>query len=277
MLSFPNCKINIGLQITSKRADGYHNIATVFYPIPINDILEIIPASLTKGDIEFSASGNAIECSDNDNICVKAYHLLKEKFPQLPPVKMHLHKAIPSGAGLGGGSADGAATLLLLNNKFNLGLTQQALIDLSLQLGSDCPFFVINKPCFATGRGEILEEIELDLSAHTIVVVNPGIHINTGQAFSFIKPKALEAHDHTLIDWVQQPVHLWKDLITNDFEAVVFSQHVAVKAIKDQLYQSGALFASMSGSGSSVYGIFQGKTIPELNFPGNYYIKIIHL
>ena len=277
MLFFPNCKINIGLQIISKREDGYHNIETVFYPIPINDVLEIIPASLNNSNIEFSLSGNAIACEDNENICVKAYHLLKEKFPQLPAVKMHLHKTIPSGAGLGGGSADGAAALVMLNNKFNLGLTKAALIDLSLQLGSDCPFFIINKPCFATSRGEMLEELTFDLSDYKIVIVNPGIHVNTGEAFSKITPRGVDADKISLINLTQLPVHLWKDAITNDFETVVFAQYPSIKTIKDELYLSGALFASMSGSGSSVYGIFSKKHVPELNFPDNYYVKTIHL
>lgn len=277
MLFFPNCKINIGLHIISKREDGYHNIKTVFYPIPINDVLEIIPASLNNSNIEFSLSGNAIACEDNENICVKAYQLLKEKFPQLPAVKMHLHKAIPSGAGLGGGSADGAAALVLLNNKFNLGLTKEALIDLSLQLGSDCPFFIINKPCFASGRGEILEEITFSLSDYKIVIVNPGIHVNTGEAFSMVKPRSNDSDKISLMNLTQLPVHLWKDAIANDFESVVFAQHPAIKEIKDELYSSGALFASMSGSGSSVYGLFPKKNVPELNFPDKYYVKTIHL
>jgi 4-diphosphocytidyl-2-C-methyl-D-erythritol kinase len=193
VIAFPNCKINLGLHILQKRADGFHDLETVFYPIPLRDGLEIIQnASASPNQIEFTLSGLAIDAKPEDNICVKAYHLLKKDFPQLPPVKMHLHKTIPSGAGLGGGSADGAFTLLLLNKKINLDLNEEQLTQYALQLGSDCPFFIINKPSYATGRGENLQAIELDLSSYQIVVVNPGIHINTGWAFSQITPHKKE-------------------------------------------------------------------------------------
>ena len=184
MVSFPNCKINLGLNIVNKRNDGYHDFETVFFPIHLKDALEIIE----KEKFEFSTSGLPIEGEPEKNLCIKAYQLLKKDFPQLPAVQMHLHKAIPMGAGLGGGSADGAFTLKLLNKKFDLSLSEKQLINYSLQLGSDCPFFILNKPCFATGRGEILEQIDLDLSEYKILIVHPAIHISTAWAFSTIKP-----------------------------------------------------------------------------------------
>jgi len=181
MLSFPNCKINLGLHILGKRDDGFHNLETVFYPVPFKDALELIPS--TNTGIEFTATGLAVDGNAADNLCAKAYHLLKKDFPEIPTIKIHLHKAIPLGAGLGGGSADAAFMLKLLNEKFKLNLSTDQLINYALQLGSDCPFFIINKPCLATGRGEMLEEIAVDLSAYKIVLINPGIHINTGWAF----------------------------------------------------------------------------------------------
>jgi len=184
MVSFPNCKINLGLNIVNKRDDGYHDIETAFFPIQLKDALELVE----KEKFEFSTSGIAIEGEPEKNLCIKAYDLLKKDFPQLPAVQMHLHKAIPMGAGLGGGSADGAFTLKLLNKKFELNLSEKQLINYSLQLGSDCPFFILNKPCFATGRGEILEQMEPDLSQYKFLIVHPPIHVSTAWAFSTIKP-----------------------------------------------------------------------------------------
>src|SRR5436190_7695211 len=184
MILFPNCKINLGLNIVKKRDDGYHDIETVFFPVHLKDSLEIIE----KEKFEFSTSGFSIEGEQDKNLCIKAYNLLKKDFPELPAIQMHLHKAIPMGAGLGGGSADGAFTLKLLKKKFDLTLSEKQLINYSLQLGSDCPFFILNTPCFATGRGEVLEQIEIDLSAYKIFIVYPGIHVSTAWAFANIKP-----------------------------------------------------------------------------------------
>lgn len=273
MIVFPNCKINLGLNIIRKRADGFHDLETVFHPIIIRDVLEIIQASDIQhaaSSIQFSATGLEIDGgSTSNNLCVKAYNLLKQDFPQLPPVQMHLHKTIPMGAGLGGGSADGAFALKLLNNKFNLGLSQQQLINYALQLGSDCPFFLLNKPCFATSRGEMMGEIELDLSAYQFVIVNPGIHINTGWAFSQIVPSTPQK---SIAEIIQQPMATWKDELVNDFEQAVSSTHPAISSIKEQLYAAGAAYASMSGSGSTVFGIFNKETNPALNFPPAYFI-----
>lgn len=270
MIVFPNCKINLGLHVVKKRADGFHDLQTVFYPIAIHDALEIIEAP-TGSEIEFSFSGIAVEGKAEDNICAKAYYLLKKDFPQLPPVSMHLHKNIPIGAGLGGGSADGAFALQLLNKKFNLCLNSEKLTEYSLMLGSDCPFFLYNKPCFATGRGENLQPLDIDLSSYKIVIVNPGIHINTGWAFQNITP-ALPETD--LKNAVMQPVENWRNAVSNDFEQPVFNKHPEIKKIKEELYDAGALFASMSGSGSTVYGIFSDA--PQLpSFPTHYFVKII--
>jgi 4-diphosphocytidyl-2-C-methyl-D-erythritol kinase len=271
MLVFPNCKINLGLHIVGKREDGFHNLETVFYPVPFKDALEIIPS--TNTDIEFTATGLAVDGNAADNLCVKAYHLLKQDFPEVPSVKIHLHKAIPLGAGLGGGSADAAFMLKLLNEKFHLNLSTDQLINYALQLGSDCPFFIINKPCFATGRGEVLEETTLELSAYKIVLINPRIHVSTGWAFSNITP-ALPIK--SIKEIIQQPIYTWKDELKNDFETAVFTAHPAIKAIKETLYAQGAIYAAMSGSGSTVFGIFEPNTGPVSLKDSNYFIKIIN-
>lgn len=271
MVSFPNSKINLGLHILGKREDGFHNLETVFYPVACKDVLELIPSSNTE--IEFTASGLAVDGNTTDNLCVKAYYLLKKDFPEIPAVKIHLLKAIPMGAGLGGGSADAAFMLKLLNEKFHLGISTDQLIKYALLLGSDCPFFIINKPCFATGRGEMLEEIAVDLSAYKIVLINPGIHINTGWAFSNITP-ALPAK--SIREIIQQPIHTWKDELKNDFENAVFTAHPAIREIKAILYARGAVYAAMSGSGSTVFGIFNtGMDISSFKNK-DYFIKIIN-
>ena len=271
MISFPNCKINLGLHILDKREDSFHNLETVFYPVPFKDALELIPS--TNTGIEFTATGLAVDGNAADNLCVKAYHLLKKDFPEIPTIKIHLHKAIPLGAGLGGGSADAAFMLKLLNEKFKLNLSTDQLINYALQLGSDCPFFIINKPCLATGRVEMLDEIAVDLSAYKIVLINPGIHINTGWAFSNITP-AQPAR--SIKEIIQQPVNTWKDELKNDFESAVFTAHPAIKEIKEALYTQGAVYAAMSGSGSTVFGIFEPNTGPLSLKDSNYFIKIIN-
>jgi 4-diphosphocytidyl-2-C-methyl-D-erythritol kinase len=263
---FPNCKINLGLNIIGKRTDGYHDLQTFFYPVHLRDAIEVIE----KHDFQFSASGLAINGNSNENLCVKAYDLLKKEFPRLPPVHIHLHKAIPMGAGLGGGSADGAFTLKLLNKKFKLELSQEQLVDYALQLGSDCPFFIINEPSYATGRGEILEEYRPGLSGHKIVLVHPGIHISTAWAFAQISPgKSIKL----IKEIIRRPVEIWKQELKNDFEQPVFSQYPEIKKIKDDLYAAGAVYAAMSGSGSAVYGIFPKDSKLSLSLPDEYFIK----
>jgi len=273
VIVFPNCKINLGLHIIRKRSDGFHDIETVFYPLGIQDALEIIQTDEQKKNIQYSASGLPIEGKTEDNLCIKAYQLLKKDFPGLPAVKLHLHKTIPPGAGLGGGSADAAFTLKLVNQQFNLGLSTEKLLDYALQLGSDCPFFIINKPCLATGRGEFLESIRLDLRDYKFIIINPGIRVSTAWAFSKISPALSSTPVKEII---QQPIETWKEELKNDFEEVVFFQHPEIKIIKDELYKAGAIYASMSGSGSTVYGIFKKENEVNLSFPDNYFIKDLH-
>ena len=275
MIVFPNCKINLGLNILRKRSDGYHDLETIFYPIPLTDSLEIIenkdPGK--SPTFPFTSSGLSIAGKPSSNLCVKAYRMLKQDFPGMHSVKIHLHKVIPSGAGLGGGSADAAFSLKVMNEIYKLQLTTEQLIDYAAELGSDCPFFIINKPCFATGRGEILEEINVDLSVYKIILVNPGIHVNTGWAFSKLTP-ALPLK--SVKEIVQQPVETWKAELKNDFEEPVFIAHPRVKEIKESLYNQGAVYAAMSGSGSTVFGIFEQDAKPELLKERNYFIKTIN-
>ncbi len=273
MILYPNCKINLGLQILQKRADGFHDLETVFYPIPLKDGLEIVQnPSSSWGEMEFTSSGLAMDLPPEKNICYKAWQLVKADFPQLPSLQMHLHKVIPSGAGLGGGSADGAFTLALLNQKFRLGLTQEQLLQYALQLGSDCPFFIINQPCVARGRGEKMDPIPLDLSAYRILLVNPGIPVNTGWAFSQITPRGDRESLRAIINL---PVEEWKHHLINDFEEPIFSHFPEIKKIKEQLYGQGAVYAAMSGSGSTVYGLFSESLQPGLSFPPHYFMKSI--
>lgn len=271
MVVYPNCKINLGLQILNKREDGFHNLETVFYPVPFRDALEIIPNNIAE--TEFTGTGLTVDGNATDNLCVKAYHIIKKDFPQLTDVKIHLHKTIPMGAGLGGGSADAAFMLKLLNDKFNLNLPTAQLLNYALQLGSDCPFFIINKPCYATGQGEILDEVPVDLSAYKIVLINPGIHVNTGWAFSNIAPASSKK---SIKEIIKQPVTSWKDELINDFEKPVFKAHPQIQEIKETLYKQGAVYAAMSGSGSTVFGIFETAfdTKPFAN--KNYFIKTIN-
>lgn len=277
MVVFPNCKINLGLRILDKRPDGYHNLSTVFYPVPLKESLEIIRSEDAGKQVQFTMSGNAVEGPEENNLCIKAYHLLKKDFPSLPNIKMHLHKAIPSGAGLGGGSADGAFTLALLNQKFQLHLSQQHLIDYALQLGSDCPFFILNQPCIAGGRGELIQPIPLSLTGYYLVLVNPGIHVNTGWAFTELKKyQSFEQRTEDIAEIIQLPVSIWKDALVNDFEQPVFAQYPEVKAIKEKLYSHGAAYASMSGSGSTVFGLFN-KTVDSIDFPAHYFQKTLLL
>lgn len=276
MLAFPNCKINLGLSILNKREDGYHNIETIFYPVPLKDALEIIQSNETD-HIQFSSSGLDIDGDTENNLCIKAYQLLRKDFPQIASVKIHLHKTIPMGAGLGGGSADAAFMLQLLNQQFSLNLSITQLISYALKLGSDCPFFILNTPCLGTGRGEILKEIVVDLSAYQLILVNPGIHVNTGQAFKFLNLN-LENNDPSFLkDIIRQPIVTWYQHLKNDFEEPVFKMYPVIKEIKESLYHMGATYASMSGSGSTVYGIFEKQLQPEINFNPTYFIRQLSL
>lgn len=266
MIIFPNCKINLGLTVTGKRPDGFHDIETAFIPVNWRDALEVIPA---KNETSLATTGIKIEVAPEKNLVLKAYQLLNDKY-DLPNVQFHLHKSIPSGAGLGGGSSDAAFCLKLLNETFSLGLKKEELLDYSAQLGSDCPFFILNETCIATGRGEILEKITLpDLGSLFIVIVFPGIHIDTAWAFSQVNPSGQKG----LKEALALPIRNWKDSVMNDFERPVFEKYPEIAQIKQTLYDKGALYASLSGSGSSVYGFF--ATLPKLSFPENYIVTIL--
>jgi len=258
MLVFPNTKINIGLNITEKRNDGFHNLETIFYPIKLCDILEFVE---TNGKTEFHSSGININVSENNNLVMKANKLLQEDY-KLPNFKIHLHKNVPLGAGLGGGSADASYMLTGLNDYFNLRITEDKLINYAQKLGSDCPFFIKNKPTFAEGTGNIFSNIDLDLSSYYILIIKPNIHVSTKDAFFNIVPKKPQV---SLKELVKLPIHEWKKLIINDFENSVFKIYPEIKKIKDTLYNMGAIYAQMSGSGASVFGIFNNKpTIPNI-------------
>jgi len=268
MVLFPNAKINLGLRITSKREDGYHDLNTVFFPIPMRDVLEVV-SDPTPGQewIKFTCSGLPIPGSTGSNLCIKAYHLLKKQYPALPPILMHLHKHIPMGAGLGGGSADGAFMIRLLNEKYKLGMDDEMMKMHALELGSDCPFFIVNQPVQANGRGEIMHAIHCSLSSKTIVLVCPGIHVSTADAFKQIKisPSAMACSDI-----VSSPIEDWKNMLFNDFEGPVFNLYPEIGAIKEKLYAAGAVYASMTGTGSTVFGIFDSAPGIDNLFPTNY-------
>ena len=255
MICFPNCKINLGLYITNRRNDGYHDLETVFYPVTgLTDALEVVPA---KGSTtRLFTDGAAIAGEMEHNLVWKAYELVKQRFPAMvPAMDIHLLKNIPMGAGLGGGSADGAFMLKLLNDYCSLELTGKVLAEMALQLGSDCPFFIYNTPQFAQGRGEQMTPLPLlDLSAYTIQVICPKVHVSTKEAFGLITPRKPVFDLRTILEL---PVSQWRDVISNDFEAPVFAQHPGMADIKKELYAQGAIYASMTGSGSAIYGIFE--------------------
>jgi 4-diphosphocytidyl-2-C-methyl-D-erythritol kinase len=263
MISFPNAKINIGLNILRKRDDGYHEIETVFYAIQLCDILEIVENPPGSHMPAFHNTGILIDVPKEKNLCLKAYQLLKKDF-KLPEVSVHLHKIIPLEAGLGGGSSDAAFTINILDKLFSLKLSNEKKIHYASMLGSDCAFFIENKPSLATGRGEILKEIELDLSGLHIVVVKPSFNISTSEAYSGVKPGLPGCR---LNENMKLPVEQWKGNITNDFENHILLKHPELAQIKEKLYLSGAVYASLSGSGSAVYGIFKEKVDMDEIFP----------
>jgi 4-diphosphocytidyl-2-C-methyl-D-erythritol kinase len=268
MIVFPNCKVNLGLHVVQKRPDGYHDLQTVFFPLPFRDILEILPSS----SFAFHSTGLTIPGDPASNLCVKAYQLMKDRFPELPPVHIHLHKIIPMGGGLGGGSSNGSFTLLALNELFDLKLARKDLLEMSIQLGSDCPFFIMNEPSYATGRGEQMKPVDINLKGYYIILVLPGIHVSTAQAFYGIIPKKPKTDlEHN----IGMAPDSWKDWLINDFEDSVFLQFPEIEVIKSWLYQQGAVYASMTGTGSTVYGFFKEK--PALAQAPNAEVHIIAL
>ena len=255
MVSFPNCKINLGLKILRRREDGFHDLETIFYPLPLCDILEAVHSP----DLQFSATGRPIPGIPGANLTIRAWQLLRKDFPDLPFVQIHLHKQIPIGGGLGGGSADGAFMLDLLNRQFRLGLDAGRLARYAAQLGSDCPFFLLNQPCLGQGRGELLEPLRLDLSGYSFLLIHPGIHISTAESFSRCRPDDSSLPLRSIIG---QPVTMWRHTLTNDFEASLFAQYPVLREIKQSLYDHGALYSAMTGSGSCLYGIFEKGRVP---------------
>ena len=265
MKVYPNAKLNIGLNIVERRPDGYHNIETVFYPIQLHDTIEMDVTDEPSPGCTLTIDGNAIEGSIEDNLVVKAYRLLAADF-KLPNVSIRLDKQVPTGAGLGGGSADAAYTLSMLNSYCNLGLSVDQLEAYAVRLGADCPFFIRNTPVFATGIGNVFTPVDLSLKGNYLVLIKPDVFVSTRDAYAGVTPK----HPATpLPQIINQPLEKWRDCLFNDFEESVFPKFPAIQAIKESLYNSGAVYASMSGSGSSVFGIFDKKpTINNDNFKG---------
>ena len=254
MILYPNAKINIGLNVVSKRPDGYHNLETVFYPIPVQDALEIQPLQqlIPEAGYQLKVTGAILDGTPDDNLIVRAYKLLRDEY-RLPPVSMYIYKHIPTGAGLGGGSADAAFTIRALNEQFHLGLSAEKMEMYAARLGADCAFFVKNEPVFATGIGNEFHPIDLSLKGKVLVLVKPDVFVSTKDAYSLVTPSAPE---RPLTELISQPIETWKDTVVNDFEKSVFVKYPEIACIKDRLYDLGAVYAAMSGSGSSVYGIF---------------------
>ena len=264
MISFPNAKINIGLNITEKRSDGFHNIETIFYPIGLSDILEI---NASNNELKFSNTGLIIENGKlESNLCYKAYEILRKDF-SIPEINIHLHKIIPFGSGLGGGSSNASFTLKSINLLFKLNLSDDDLLKYAEQIGSDCPIFIHDKPAYAVEKGNILTPITLNLNGYYLILIHPGIHVNTKIAYSKSNPQKPKEN---LSDLIKLPIEDWKGKIKNDFEDIIFESHPEIKQIKDKLYDLGAAYASMSGSGSAVYGIFK-TDLNIKDFFGNYF------
>ena len=270
MITFPLAKINLGLNVVERRPDGYHNLQTVFMPVPLTDALEVHEmdaAFPSEVDCDLKVTNIAVEGDEQRNLVVRAYNMLKSEFPQMPRVHAHLRKDIPTQAGMGGGSSDCAAMLLLLNRMFSLGLTQQQLIDRAAQLGADCPIFILNRPAYAEGIGEKLTPIELSLQDYYLAIVRPNIPVPTKEAFSRIKPHMPAKN---CLDIVRQPIDTWRHELVNDFEESVFALHPEIGAVKQRLYDLGAVYAAMSGSGSALFGIFKKEPALEGEFQGMY-------
>ncbi|WP_035564315.1 4-(cytidine 5'-diphospho)-2-C-methyl-D-erythritol kinase [Hymenobacter sp. IS2118] len=266
MLVFPNAKLNLGLYITERRPDGFHNLETVFLPLPWTDALEILPVE-TGESTSITLTGRPIPGDPATNLCVRAYELLQNDFPELPPVQMYLHKIVPIGAGLGGGSADAAFALKAANALFELKLSSENLEGYARRLGADCAFFIQNKPVLAVERGDVFQEIDLNLTGTGCVVVYPNLHISTPEAFAGITPRPPA---HGLREALAQPLETWRDTVRNDFEQSLAPKYPVLAAIKEQLYAAGASYASLSGSGSAVYGLWNANQPATLQWPAEY-------
>ncbi|MEA1887753.1 MAG: 4-(cytidine 5'-diphospho)-2-C-methyl-D-erythritol kinase [Bacteroidota bacterium] len=253
MTSFPNAKINIGLNIISKRQDGYHNIESLFYPVGAKDALEFVMQSPGKDYDELIVTGIETGCNMEENFVIKAIKLLRKEY-SIPFLKIHLHKVIPPGSGLGGGSSDAAFMLKYLNRYFSLNIDNQGLIDLSLKIGSDCAFFINNKPALIRGRGEVIKEIGFSLEGKYLLLVYPGIPISTAEAYSMVNPRM---PDKSIAEGIKQAVSEWRSTIKNDFQDIIIDRYPLIGKIINKIYNEGALYCSLSGSGSTVYGIFE--------------------
>ena len=260
MITFPNAKINLGLRITERRPDGYHNLETIFYPIHLEDALEVVPLKDNKQEYDLKITGTPIDGTPEDNLVVRAYRLLKQDF-DLPPIHIYMYKHIPLGAGLGGGSSDAAFMIKLLNEKFALGMTTRQMEAYASRLGADCAFFIQDRPVLATGIGNEFTPIDLSLKGMYIVLVKPSVSVSTREAYAGVTPQRPDVPLTTLI---RRPIEEWRDCIANDFEPSVFRAYPEIAAIKDKLYDMGAVYASMSGSGSTVYGIFR-ESVPYVD------------
>ena len=256
MVVFPCAKINLGLNIVARRPDGYHDIETVFYPIPLHDNLEVISAPNATQPCLLHETGLQLDGSPDNNLVVKVYRQLREDYPQIPPVEVWLHKRIPSGAGLGGGSSDAAFMMRLLNEEYELGMDDDDVEFRLSRIGADCPFFYHARPAYATGIGDELTPIDFELSGWNLVLVKPRVHVSTREAYALVTPRA---SSESLLLSLSRPVETWRDTIKNDFELSVFQRYPEISAIKQTLYDMGAEYASMSGSGSSVFGLFRNR------------------
>ena len=271
MLTRPIAKINLGLNVVEKRPDGYHNLETVFYPVQIEDALEVYPMDPefpSEYDCDLKVTNITIDGDEQRNLVVRAYNLLKADFPTLPRIHAHLYKGIPTQAGMGGGSSDCGFMITLLNDMFKLGLSDQQMIDYAARLGADCAFFILNRPCYAEGIGEKLQPIDLDLKGWYLSLVRPDIPVSTREAFALIKPHYPEVNCREV---VKQPVESWRGALVNDFEGSVFAVHPELGAVKDRLYDLGATYAAMSGSGSTLFALSrQPLNLDEFNSEGTF-------
>lgn len=258
MVLFPNCKINIGLRILRRRPDGYHDIETVMVPVGWTDILEIVPSS--SDSTTLTLTGNRVDCPPEKNLVMKAYVKVRERFPDLPPVDIFLRKIIPDGAGLGGGSSDAAFTIIGLNRLFGLGMSDEQMAVIASEIGADCPFFIYNRPMLATGTGVSLARFDIDLSAYSIVIAKPAAGVSTAQAYSGVTP---DESGETLPALLSEPVSRWDATVANDFEKSVFELCHEIQSVKLKMKELGAVYVSMSGSGSAVYGIFDNDKLAE--------------
>lgn len=257
MIKFPNAKINLGLNIVNRRLDGYHDIETIFYPIALQDVVEVVTAKGKESTL--TTYGRTIDCPVEKNLVMKAYRSLEKEF-NLPPVDIYLHKNIPDGAGLGGGSSDAASVLLILNEMFKLNISQAELATRAARLGADCAFFIYNSPMMATGIGDILSPIDITFKEKVLLLIKPDVSVPTAEAYSKVTPKKSEIE---LTSIIKTPIETWKEILKNDFEPSVFAAHPELHEIKTKIYESGAVYASMSGSGSSIFGIFDSANMAE--------------